>query len=326
MTILLAGTSFADLRTYFGTATSTNTNGLSVSVCVEGITIDATSYYAYLPQWTATESGFFKIRYNSNAGAFRNGVSLLELLDSSDVAVLRLFSTGTTTAVLQYNNGAWTTVGAGAWNYLLAFTEAGIKNLVIEWNHGVTGVLGFYVDGIEIVRVTGDFSALPDIASARINRFTSSNADFFSEWIASSDNNIAYRYYLKPPNAAGALTAWAGSYVDVDETGVNTADYISSTAADQKITFKAAARTFASPVEIKAVVLSMYGRKGSSGPTQVTPIFRIGGVDYETTTKALGFGYKGFQTITETNPATGVAFTRSEANDVNLEFGFKSVA
>lgn len=323
MTILLAGSAFADLRTYFGAASSHSATYISTAVCLEGITLDTSTYYATLQKWTPAEAGFFKYRFNSNGGTVRSA-AIIELLDDSDNPVLRLYSAGSNIVVLQYDSGGWTTVGAGSWTYLLGI--ATIEEIVIEWNHSASGALGFYVDGVEKSRVEGDFSALPDIASARFWRTTTSNADYYSEWIASTDNNISYRFYMNPPNAAGTHTAWSGAYTDIDEVGINTSDFISSATADQKSTFKAAARTFASPVEVKAVVVSFYGRKGSSGPTQVAPLLRVGGTDYEMTTRALGFGYKPFTAIVETNPVTGVAFTRTEANDVNLEFGFKSVA
>lgn len=323
---LEAGTSLADLRAYFGAAVTTNVNGVDTAVCVEGITFDANTQYAYTRKWSPTAFGFFKVRYNSNSSTFRNGVALLELLDNSEVPVLRLFSTSTTTAVLQYYNGSWNTVGTGVWTLALDFTTAAIKSLVIEWECTADGALGLYLNGVQVERVTGDFSALSSIASAKMYRMTSSNSDYFSEWIATLENNISYRYYLKPPNAAGALTAWSGAFGDIDETGISTVDYISSSAADQKITFKAAARTFASPVEVKAVVVSFYARKGSTGPTKIAPMLRISATDYETTEQSMGFGYQSFRAIIETNPATGIAWTRSEANDVNVEFGFKSAA
>ena len=323
MSIVEAGTALSDTRNWVGTP-AVNTSNRDGNWVSEAVALNA-GEYVYTRKWTPISSGWFVFRkyYMGGSGA-RNGAAVFALTNSDDEDILRLWGNGTTITLEWWDGSTWAAIGSG-WTHTTTN-----DSVAIEFDLSGSGVLGWYVNGVEVARVTGDYSAADAIGSARLDKWNSGglgDGTAYSEWICSTDPAMNKRFYCKPPTANGSNTAWGGTYAAIDETGVSVSDSITSTADGNVSTFTAAARPFSSPYQVDAVVLPFYARKSVTGPDQVIPVLRIGGVNYDAGPAVdLGYGYKGFAPIIETDPSTSSPWSLTNANDAALEFGYKSAS
>ncbi len=145
--------------------------------------------------------------------------------------------------------------------------------------------------------------------------------------ITDSEDPRGWRVSTLAPNANGATNDWAGTYVDIDELGPpEDTDYISSDTAGQVELFGLSNLSVpAQNMGVRAVLLSARSRKGDTGPQNIQPLVRTGGVDYAgADLPGLTSAFLAKRTIWDVNPATGIAWTVSEIQA--LEAGFKSLA
>lgn len=117
------------------------------------------------------------------------------------------------------------------------------------------------------------------------------------------------------PTGAGATTAWTPSaganWECVDDAAPDDdATYTESTTVGQVDTFAVPALT-ATPTAIHGVQVSFNVKKTDAGTASVAAVLRSGGTDYFGTTVALGTTYAYVTHIWETDPATGLAWTRA---------------
>ena len=77
--------------------------------------------------------------------------------------------------------------------------------------------------------------------------------------------------------------------------------------------------TLAATTAVKGVQLVALVRKDEVGSRSAAPVVRSGGTDYTGTATALGTGYAALVQVYETDPATGVAWTKAGAD--GAEFG-----
>lgn len=326
--ILEAGTSLTDFRKIEGgSATSLSSSAFDGNWVSESASVrsPATSK-GWLRKWTPTSYGWLCFqRASEGSSGLRTSADLLALVDDDDNDVIRLYGDGTTVFLQYYDGSAWQDVGSG-WTYIPS--SGNRQHWAIEFDLSASGAVGLYVAKTEIARIEGDFSGLAPIASAWFGKWNTGglgDGTTYSEWIASLDNGLEKRFYCKPPTADGAETDWTGGYASIDETGVSVTDNIASDTAGQVSTFKRGARTFTGPAAINAVVLPFYARKAPSGPGKIIPVLRQGGTTREAGDPIdLGYGLRGFAPIIHESPATGLAWSLSEANDADLEFGYKS--
>lgn len=135
------------------------------------------------------------------------------------------------------------------------------------------------------------------------------------------------------PNAAGDLAQWTRGGTDsganwsqVNDAVKDGADWVQSSAADQYDLYNIEPRSITGTP--KAVQVNALGRRVSGGanPAQFKMVLRIGGVTYEGT-KTLGYTSTAADEnrfdVWNNNPATGVAWTDSDIN--SLQIGYKSV-
>lgn len=128
------------------------------------------------------------------------------------------------------------------------------------------------------------------------------------------------------PNGNGNSSQLVGSdsnstdnYLLVDEASVDTADYVTSSTADQFDTY-----TFSdlsgSPT-VKAVVLAPVAAKSDAGGRKLAGMVRHSATNYTSSDKTVGIGIISVPVIYETNPGTSAIWTITEVN--NAEFGVK---
>lgn len=323
MTILEAGTSAADLRIVQGATTSENTVNFDTNYVNAAVLLSSNGQAGWTHKWAPMTAGCFSVTIAMGSGTIRS-VPLFALLDDSDAQVLRIVQDTSPMVKLQvFVGGVWTDVGSPTTR------RTALTRYTFAWDFSVSGSIAWYADSEEVGITTGDFSALQPIASAFFDKWPDSSAQttVYSEWVAHTQFSLTVRYHFKPPTADGAHTDFTGGYADIDEAGINYLDGITSDTAGDVSTFKRAARTFSIPNKVLASTLVFYGRRGETGPTKLQGVLRQGGVDYDFGDEVeMPYGITRHVSIEHDNPATGVGWTISDANDANLEYGFKSVA
>jgi hypothetical protein len=126
------------------------------------------------------------------------------------------------------------------------------------------------------------------------------------------------------PGGPGASTQWTPSananYQCVDDAAFdNGADYISDTLAGHQDSF-AFADLPAGITGIKGIQTNLLAKRTDSGvATKLKPVIRVGGADYLKTECVLSTAYWAFPEVTELNPATSAAWTKTDIDDA--EFG-----
>lgn len=148
-----------------------------------------------------------------------------------------------------------------------------------------------------------------------------------SEIVVSDVDPRGWRVATIAPNAAGTASEWSGSYADVDEVDPNDADFISTDTAERSQLMGMSNLSIAAQnMDVVGVELVGRARKGTLGPQNIQALLRTNGVVYPTANlpDLLNEFSPLKRTIWDANPNTGVAFTVSEIQA--LEMGFKSKA
>lgn len=129
------------------------------------------------------------------------------------------------------------------------------------------------------------------------------------------------------PNANGNSSQWVGSdsnstdnYLLVDETTPASADYVGSTVVGDKDTYNYTALT---PVAgtVHGVQIIPYAAKLDAGTRTIVNVARSGSSEADSSARTLSTTATYYPTISELNPATGLAWTITEINAA--EFGVK---
>lgn len=178
----------------------------------------------------------------------------------------------------------------------------------------------------KVIDVTGDYSLM--VGMVRVGHGGGTCGGGFDNdighCVVQTTSTINTTSEIKPPNADGTdIDGGASGWSKVDEVSWSDADFVNLTTVGFKQSFKSAARTLTSTVVV-GVTASARAWYEPGGPTGMKPYLNIGGTRYYGPTFALDVIPKGYQYTWQTNPATGVAFTAAEANDVNLQYGWEA--
>lgn len=114
------------------------------------------------------------------------------------------------------------------------------------------------------------------------------------------------------------------NYLLVDEASQNgDTDYVQSSTVSQKDTYAYTDMSH-TPTSIFGLQINMVAKKDDSGNRSICSVTRSGGSDTDGTTQALGTTYSDYRQISETDPNTAAAWTRTNLN--SAEFGVKVAA
>lgn len=251
----------------------------------------------------------------------------LAIMGANGVEVIR-FNRATTNrqaTTFQYRNASNTLV-----NVSTSPTELTPINVLhqfdlrIKYNTDGTHDLEWYINKLlqgSVSGVTLYINSLPLLAFGGVNWVG------VSEYITSDTPTLDMRYYSKAlVNAGSSNTFAAGTVADIDEVILDVNDMIRSTAVGQKAFFRKVAADFTG-YEVLGVQVSGTARKSHSGPGG----FEIGirtpsGTETFAPAVQLSYGWHGFGYLWETNPVTGVQWTRADAESALLEAGVRSAA
>lgn len=197
---------------------------------------------------------------------------------------------------------------------------------------GTTLTLTWYLDGLPVSSVTVTVAYMSGklaktFAWAGSSASNSAYWIYHSEMLVTSEDCRGWRVATLGPNSLGTKDEWIGNYADIDEVGApDDNDAISTdTAAKVELFGLSNLSVSAQNMDVVAVALSARARRGLTGPQNVKGVIRTNSTEVDTASN-LGNVAPIFQPLTqviwENNPVTGVPFTVSEVQ--NLELGVKS--
>lgn len=322
MSIIAAITSIADLASVGG-GDYTNSAGRIYANVAEGIETPS-SFDHLLPSKTADFWISCYLRKSGNS----NGDGFLLLYDTTYSATQGLFAlaqTGSNTGIYRltyWNGSAWTPASAETFtidNGVLYRIDYHVKIA----NAG--GVIELYLNGVLTSTGSIDDTRITDVVTGidkvRFGIFASSpNLCYWSAMLFADEDTRAMFMAQRLPTGNGANTAWTGAFGDVDETGINDADFITSTTAGAKETFTHAAlpAAWATGFSVEAVAVSYRVSAGQNSGVVVKDLQRIGGTDYVGTSLGNNAQITPVQKVYNQSPATSADWTMSEAAS---EFG-----
>lgn len=200
------------------------------------------------------------------------------------------------------------------------------------------GTYELRVDGVVVVSGTGDTKNTANATADRVQLGLTdtfgyaSNIDdvYVCDGTGSTHNDFLGDSKAIPgrPTGAGATTAWTPSaganWECVDDAAPDDdATYTESVTPGQVDTFAVPALA-ATPVAIHGVQVSFNARKTDAGPASVAAVLRSGGVDYVGATVPLSTTYTYVSHIWESDPATGLPWTKAGVDACQV--GYKYVA
>lgn len=320
MSFLWAGTTLDQMGASQNMGEVAQTGDAYCDVRIQGTT--GTTDYADTPDLgvdlTNHWHSFRLVNDNANSGV------PWALYDASGVGVVRLQRTSSLDRFQYWNGSAW--VDLSATPTLVNFANAKMN---VYYKHGASGILQLYKNDILVTNFneSGNYSGHGTPRFVRYQRYSSSNNSGTMEMIVADESLIGHRFVYQSPETNGANTDWTNDVAAIDESNLDTNDYIYSTTAGDRETVKSSSRaTPLSTHTIKAVVVSHMSAKGTTGPTKVETQLRIGSTNYDSGQQdAMLYGFTGKQHMWTTDPSTGIAWTPTNAADANLEYGVKSV-
>lgn len=276
------------------------------------------------PDWTAVNELWECWRANGN---MTTGNVFWWVENAAGTVLARILFTSTTLAQFQITDGAggWVNIGS-----TFAYSN-GLVRVDLHVKGGNPGQIELYYGSpgaqSKVVDATGNYSLLVNMVRVAHGGGTVGGGfdNDIAHCIVQTSSTINTTSEIKPPNADGTDTdGGVGGWANVDELTYSDADFINLTAVAKKQSFKSAARTLTSTVVV-GVTCSARAWYEPGGPTGMKPYLNIGGTRYYGPNFTLDVVPKGYQYTFQTNPATGVAFTAAEANDVNLQYGWEAI-
>lgn len=226
----------------------------------------------------------------------------------------------------KYSGAAW--VNLGTTSVSMVSGGAATIDMYIKVDATV-GEFRVFKDGTEVGTFTGNTS-IDNSNFGRIHwkgQTGTSNELHISQVIVSSESTIGWILATLAPDGNGANTSWTGSYTDIDEFALNTADYIEAIATNLVETSTVSNINAAySTYNVKAVAVAMRASNDSGSViSDLQACVRVSSLNYFSPNLGLpkdGSDYSK-QYIWETNPNTSAAWSQAAVNAV--EVGVKSV-
>lgn len=196
--------------------------------------------------------------------------------------------------------------------------------------HATEGIFRWYINGALVAELLGNTlgvaSTVDNIMFATPNT-TSGQWATYSRVLVTSGDDHPDRYVLVPLaiGANGAETGFTGDVTDVDGTGTDDGDFLTAASAGLRETFAFGDIPGSYPShDVAGVIVTARSRKGTSGPTALNALARVGGTTYApgAMSPAPAEVLSASQRVLTTNPATGVKWTQAEVNAA--EFGIEA--
>jgi len=246
-----------------------------------------------------------------------------ELINSTGVVVFRLMNASNSPVVTaSYWNGSSYTNIASTFN----ITNSVLHKLTVKLVCGVAGTVEVWLGAAQVVNHTHNDADVNNVAKVRRRGYVNNGAQpsYWSEMGGANFDLRGLRIRYDPPTGnSGTDTAWTGSYTDVDEAGVDDADYVTSATAAQREGFTHASYTIPGSYALDSVWI--VGRPKTSGvaPTNVKYSLRIGGTPYDSSNVNPAASFQPVGAYWTDDPSTAAPWGNTNYNA--LEFGLLSV-
>lgn len=230
-------------------------------------------------------------------------------------------------SIMKYDGSVLVKVGS------VAVNTPGTVEIDIQFKiHDTTGIFRVYRNGALVYEFLGDTLVTGYTSFNRLylqspyTGGTNSSGWAYSQVMISSNNTVGTKLKTLVPTANGTHTDWTGVFTDVDETGIAGVDNITSTVAGDIETYALGdIGTEGDPYNVAAVVTGYTASVQPTGPQNINPVLRVTATNYfQTALAGLDGSLKGYGSIYELSPATGIAWTKVEVN--GMELGVRSAA
>jgi hypothetical protein len=333
MAVLFMGIEAEDYGVTSGTIVKDNNNYFDANYarCSVGPNWDATSYLQGTLS-AASASFWMTVRYG--CGAHTAGYVPLSFQDGdNDRLRFKLVSTvsaGSTSdlAVYRVNGGTEALVGTVAAAISpTSFTSNITAKLDFKVIYSSTGSVEVYHNGVLKGTVTGDLvgtSGSTALSSFRLKSMHDSSPIYrvgYSEVVVATGSTLGMRVKTLAPNAAGDLSAWTGTYQNVDEVLATDTDVINSAVAAQEWSCNLTGLPAGSSGQkVRAIKIACEAAKGDSGPSAIGLGVRTGGSTAYQSDQACSLAYTSHTALLETNPVTGQLWTTTELEALQIAF------
>lgn len=267
---------------------------------------------------------WFRFRYGNNGmEPSGGGTDIIRIMNAALQPIVRIVVVSGGWRMDYWNGSAYVNGTA-----VLAAVNGQLIDIHVKIN-STTGIFEWFVAGNlmdqPLVGNTDLFSASISFISFRSPAAVARPA---SEFIVRDEPTVGCRLLTMSANGNGANTDWSGSYVDIDETTVNDADFISSNTNDDVETFTLTdpASPALDKYSVESVIVSSRASVAPTGPQNIQSALRVGGTDYfSANMPGLTSSFKnGFQAIWDQNPNTATDWLITDL--AAIESGLKSIA
>lgn len=325
MTILFCGGELEDF-VLSGTVThDTASNARRTTYSRVSVIPDPTATAAHraVASFTASSAFWVTARFYQPSSFATNAIFLQFASGGSVRLRLRMTgSTSTTTFYVEKYDGTTATTLATSTSTL---STAALTRLDISVTYGSSGSVKVYKDGTLILDtgtldVTAGGSTTLDavhLSSANSSSYTS-----WSEVIVCTQDSRTLSLKTMVPDAAGTTSSWTGAYTDIDDITAADVDVLTSATANQVTSVNTTGMpTGWSNLTVTAVKVVASAARGSTGPSKLALGVRTNSSDSFPTAVTLDTGFSAATTtFYELNPVTGVAWTTTEVDALQIAF------
>lgn len=280
---------------------------------------------------TALAEGWLQFRLYGSS--YSNGGVFVAGYTADDASTLfDLFQAGGSSNVSFQLRGATSDTARTAVSPSIPFTTAESGFFTVHWKAVSGGMLIEFFKNAALVStatISNSYLNGKTVGIIRLgyNGLGASYRAWYSEIVVADEDTRGWRVATLFPNAVGTTSEWSGSYADIDEAVLDNADFISTDAANKvQLVGMSNLSIAAQNMDVVGVMQTAVARKGAVGPQNIQAAMRTNSVT--TLTANLAGLVPDFNALRPTmwsnNPVTGVKFTVSEIQAIEL--GFKSIA
>jgi hypothetical protein len=339
-TILFAGGEDTDFTPSVGCggSCSITTNGTFFRTSWAREALQASAGYWSTPTFSANATVWIHAQIYIGTSGLGSSSPIVAAVDSAGypTLVIRTTATANTARISsQTSGGVFTDLATCSSGFPIPGTLQ-----QVDWyiNYGTSGTTTLYINSVPICTYSGnitngdgattlDQSLLYGVAPSGGNfAFT-----YWSEAIVATTQTTAMNLYTLVPNGNGNATQWSNSSGTtpctsiLNATTINNANYVytgtNSQIEECTVTHSIPAGNFTVP----ALVMSMNGLVGATGPQNFAFLTRAGGTDYASSNVALTNSFSNISNyIQTTNPATSSPWAVTDLTATGFNIGLES--
>lgn len=196
-------------------------------------------------------------------------------------------------------------------------------------NYAVSGEVTLYNNGVQFCDYTGDVTTNSRTQVNQIALGAIGSADaYWSEIVVATTDTRAVNLLTLAPNANGNAQQWAGASpctAILNAITFNDTSYVSTSTNNQIEQCKITGTIPAGAYNVDAVVTSMRGLVGSSGPQHIEYNLRTGGSDFFSSDITPTNAFSNLPSVIwPLNPATSSAWATTDLSNAGFNIGIKS--